>query len=368
MGPTTKRRFPRGYKVVLAMALLSCVYSLLGISFSRPSFPDPPTLAEPVLSGEMFVVPGQNATRITSNHFSLEETMRILKDLGGNDKYKYASFRCSKDAYREPELYWYDYSSASVPSLIPTRRLLIVQSAGFGTYAQLLESTAPINKAYARKWGHTVLIVQGTLAVLNHERQTNCTPEEHRATHNKMQLLKLALRIGDHYDYLLILDADAIIFDFGVDLSDLMPPSAMLAAQRAVPKAGVKKRATWKINAGVTLWNLHHPYTQAVADGWQDAALGYLNGRSNSQGDQLFLHHVLKNNATYERSIHSFAKEFNYNKGTVIKHVKRPTLTYTIGETALDDRSVLLAKFTEQVCAQFPDDCHDLDKTTYSEL
>jgi hypothetical protein len=68
------------------MALLSCVYCLLGISYSRPSFPDPPSFAEPVLGGEMSVIPGQNATSIKSKHFSLEETMRILKDLGSNDK------------------------------------------------------------------------------------------------------------------------------------------------------------------------------------------------------------------------------------------------------------------------------------------
>jgi hypothetical protein len=51
--------------------------------------------------------------------------------------------------------------------------------------------------------------------------------------------------------------------------------------------------------------------------------------------------------AEFRAAMHSFTKEFNYNKGTIIKHVKRPILTYTIGEMALDDRPVLVAKFTE---------------------
>lgn len=304
-------------------------------------------------------------------HLSPTETMTVLTDIGKNDHYNDAHLRCSNLPSRQPQLYWYDYRCMQSPtheSMNATRRLLIVQSAGFGTYAQLLDLTAPINKAYARKWGHTMLVLQGTLVVLDYEVQTNCTPLEHRSTHNKMQLLKFGLRLRQHYDYMLILDADALIYDFSLDISNLMPSTAMMAANRAEPKKGQKKRATWKINAGITLWNLHHDYTQALAEGWTNAAVGYLNGRNNYSGDQIFLYHVLKNNATMEQSVYSFGKEFHYNKATVIKHIKRPHVTYELGQTALDSRSDIIETFTQEICQSYPEDCQELDKTKYSEL
>lgn len=301
-------------------------------------------------------------------HLPPNETMHILKDLGSHDKYDGGALRCNSEPYRDPELYWYDYSTQSFHEFNSTRRLLIAQSAGFGTYAQLLDLTAPINKAYARKWGQTILVLQGTLVVLQQEMKTNCTPPEHRSTHNKMQLLKFALRLKDHYDYLLILDADAMIYDFSVDLSNLMPNRAMMAANRVIAKKGVKKRATWKINAGVTLWNLHHRFTSAVADGWTKAAVSFMNGRNNNQGDQLFLYHVLKNNATIEQEIYSFGKEFHYNKATVIKHIKRPQVTYEIGQTSLDSRSAMITQFIDEICKRFPHDCEHLDTTSYSTI
>lgn len=331
-----------------------------------------PSVADATLLSPRDVVELEAGTIFSkSKHLTPDESLRILTDLGNYDTYNGGALRCNTDAYRQPELYWYDYSSAPLDGPLQfnaTRRLLIVQSAGFGTYAQLLDLTAPINKAYARKWRQTMLVLQGTLVFLEQERKTNCPPPEHRSTHNKMQLLKFALHLRDHYDYLLILDADAMIYDFALDLSDLMPPRAMMAANRVIAKPGVKKRATWKINAGVTLWNLHHKYTAAVADGWTQAAVGFMNGRNNNPGDQLFLYHVLKNNASMEENVYSMGKEFNYNQATAIKHVKRPHVTYEIGQTSLDSRSEVIQKFTDEICAKFPTDCRDLDKTIYSDM
>lgn len=328
----------------------------------------------------------------TSSPFSTSQSIQILTNISKYDRYDGSDLHCQKGStttyYRPPELYWYSFSAEAGARTMttvatttthavtaanvvkqPIRRMLIVQSAGFGTYAQLLDLTTPLNKAYARKWGQDLVVVQGSLVWLAQERRTNCTPPEHRSTHNKMQFLKWGVSmLKDRYDYLLILDADAMIYDFDKDISDLMPPTNLMAANRVVAKKGVKKRATWKINAGVTLWNLHHPLTAAVADGWQKAAIGFMNGRNNNQGDQLFLYHVLRNNASMSDQVYSVGKEFNYNKATVIKHIKRPDLTYQIGKTALDSRSQVIQQFTKEICDKFPMDCQDLDQTNYSEL
>jgi predicted phosphatase len=310
-----------------------------------------------------------NSGGMRSKHLPLNDSLTILMNIAPYDVYNGSQLKCNHHAtYRQPELYWYTHSVTTTirPVAAAVRRLLMVQSAGFGTYSQLLDLTAPVNKAYARRWGHTFLILQGSLVYLAEERKTNCTPPEHRSTHNKMQFVKFGLTLRDHYDYLLILDADAMIYDFERDISDLMPPTCLFAANRVVAKKGVKKRATWKINAGVTLWNLHHQYTAAVADQWTHAAVGFMNGRNNNQGDQLFLYHVLKNNASMEEQIYSLGKEFNYNKATVIKHVKRPALTYEIGQTALDSRAQVIEQFTREICLKYPTDCQGMDQTKYS--
>ena len=322
--------------------------------------------------------PRHDVSHSTSPHLSWNQSLDILMNLSPYDIYNGSELKCHRHAnYRQPELYWYTYppslsdsntttSTMTTPRKKARRRLLMVQSAGFGTYAQLLDLTAPINKAYARRWSHTFLILQGSLVYMAEERRRNCTPPEHRSTHNKMQLLKLGIALKDQYDYLLILDADAMMYDFDRDISDLMPPTHLLAANRVVAKKGVKKRATWKINAGVTLWNLHHPYTANVAEGWLQAAVGYMNGRNNNQGDQLFLYHVLKNNASMEEQVYALNREFNYNKATMIKHIKRPALTYEIGATALDARSQVIQTFTQEICDKFPTDCFYMDQTIYS--
>jgi ribosomal protein S12 len=41
--------------------------------------------------------------------------------------------------------------------------LLVALYSGWGTYSKLVEMTAHINKAYAWKWNHDVVLVQGAV-------------------------------------------------------------------------------------------------------------------------------------------------------------------------------------------------------------
>ena len=344
------------------------------------------------------------------NNMSTEKSMKIMQNIGTNDLYKGGSLKCvnkgkngtvsgTKTTTRTPEIYWYDYRrkqassmqqmlktySRNVTITKPSSRLLIVQSAGFGSYGELLDATVPITKAYARRWKATLLVVQGALVILSEEKKQNCVPGEHRSTHNKMQLLKFALRHKHYYDYLLLLDADALIYNFDIDISTALhqqqpdstnittaipskdihdPHSKFLAAHRV----GGKKDGTWKINAGVTLWNIQHPCLPQLVREWQNAALGYLNARNNNSGDQIFLYHVLKNNATLEAGVLGLDQEFNYNKGTAIKHVKRPKAIYGIGKTKVDERLIKIQKFSQEICEKYPKDCEKLETFHYSQV
>ena len=78
-----------------------------------------------------------------------------------------------------------EYSrNATTPAL---KRLLIAQYSSFGSYASLLEATAPINKAYARKWNHDFLTLQGAALILETDKKA-CEVPQHRAIYNKIPI------------------------------------------------------------------------------------------------------------------------------------------------------------------------------------
>lgn len=129
----------------------------------------------------------------------------------------------------------------------------------YDAYAQLLDVTGRINKAYALKFEHDVLVLAGTYLVIPSD---NCNPPKHRATFNKIGLLKHALRHRNKYDQLLILDTDAMMYNLSFDVTTLVSEqrnensmltdeeSTMLVAHR-VKKNGTLH--TWDVNIGVTV-------------------------------------------------------------------------------------------------------------------
>jgi hypothetical protein len=170
-----------------------------------------------------------------------------------------------------------------------SKRLLIAQYSSFGSYASLLEATAPLNKAYARKWNHDILIVQGTALLFNTDR-VECEPPQHRAMYNKIPLLIHALGKTEFYDQVLILDADTLIFDFNYDITSLLGEDDMVAAHKV--NLNDPATRTWNINNGITLWNLNHNKTQKVVMQWLKRTSKGLNGAYNfgwkDHGDQYY--------------------------------------------------------------------------------
>lgn len=134
------------------------------------------------------------------------------------------------------------------------KKLVIGLMSGYDPYAQLLEVTGRINKAYALKYKHDVLVLQGTYLVIPSD---NCDPPKRRATFNKIGLLKEALRHRDRYDQLLILDTDAMMYNMSFDVTTLLDGEpnedengAMLAAHRVRSDDVLH---TWDVNIGVTV-------------------------------------------------------------------------------------------------------------------
>ena len=145
--------------------------------------------------------------------------------------------------------------NALFSSSIPRRRLLIAQYSGRGSYQALLREVEPINKAYAKKWGHDYTTLVGTAlqfpgfrydhdnsdhnenAIImkrnDTESHNDITPSSRKnfchqryqaqSTFNKIPLLFKALEESPQkYDQVLILDADTMIVNFDYDISSLL--------------------------------------------------------------------------------------------------------------------------------------------------
>jgi hypothetical protein len=208
--------------------------------------------------------------------------------------------------------------------------LLIVQYTGGNTYSALLNLTQPINEAYAKKWGYdyelfTGLLIQKELPLSSNKNVTKNVPES-RATYNKVMILYRVLTNIEYqqYDKLLILDSDALMYDFSRDVATLLPQNRMMLAHR------VKRNdadTTWNINIGVTLWNLRHIATFPFCKAWKQACIHrILEHPMSRDSDQAPLQGVLKGIPEDDRGnmILSMRDELGYSTGKFIRHFIRP--------------------------------------------
>lgn len=296
-------------------------------------------------------------------------------------------------------------SSAKRRRRRPRRRLLVAQYTGFGTYAKMLQEVAPVNKAYAKRWGHDYVSLQGTAIRFpaffygssgsngedddersNNATQKNCQTRNYEAqsTFDKIPLLLRALECDEDgvplYDQVLILDTDAMIVDFDFDLTTLLLRHSesddlgddsdedklqtnnnqhdfMLSAYRVWWHDWT---STWDVNAGITLWNLHHPLTRTVAEIWWRTALDRPRDVLLKNDDQFFLQRALINLGYWQRrtAVRTVRQEMEYYDGTVIKHFKRDARSWS--RTGLDQRILRIQEVKTTVCQKWQVDCQSI--------
>jgi hypothetical protein len=181
-------------------------------------------------------------------------------------------------------------------------------------------------------------------------------------TLSKIALLLRALERKDEYDQFLLLDTDALMYDFETDVTTLLSDEDMVAAHR-VHTHDVKR--TWDINAGVMLWNLHHPLTKSVIRSWKRLALQTVD-EDDFRGDQLPLQKILKQGKLREQ-ISSLQEEFAYGHGTVVKHFIRSK-----GHKDWKDPNVVDARVSRMkqaiadVCQKYPALCDQIERVKYA--
>jgi hypothetical protein len=264
---------------------------------------------------------------------------------------------------RDPTWEWRKYSNDDGKTTQAKKRLLVAQYSSYGKYGKLLELTSPVNKAYAKKWSHDFVIVQGSTLIVMEDR--GCEPPPQRAMYDKLELLRMALRQKDKYDQLLLLDADAIICDLGFDITELAEQDDLLVAHRVSQKNSDPH--TWNVNNGVVLWNLEHPETTQVADEWEKQTQKAVSGGGEAHGDQHYLQSVLKLQNRHEH-VKGLASEFFYGNGTIVKHFIRTNATneWNNNNNRLDAREVAIGDAVTKICQEFPSDCEALETSTYA--
>ncbi|VEU42556.1 unnamed protein product [Pseudo-nitzschia multistriata] len=188
------------------------------------------------------------------------------------------------------------------------KRLLIGVSGGYDKYSKLLERAVWSARVYAALWSGgsskknnsdivrdtdvTVVTLQGT-AFSPH----GCKAPSAHSSINKIRLLFEAIDAGNQYDQMLLLDPDTMIYDMETDLTTLIGDKEdfVVAGPAILTEEGKKdKYMPWKITSGITLWNLEHPSTKAVALDWFRYAKNAII-RETYQSDQKYLLKALKN-------------------------------------------------------------------------
>lgn len=262
------------------------------------------------------------------------DAVNVAQCLVNNSQVAPTTTSSSSSVYWE----WHNFSKESPLSSHNKRRqnkskhrLLIAQYTGYGKYTEMMDMVAPVNVQYAAMWGHDIVLLQGT--ALEFPGISSHCNNEPRSTFNKIPLLKVAYEHRSDYDYVLILDTDAMMVDMEYDITTLLPSSHLLAAHRVLSWDWTN---TWDINAGITLWNLHHSTMHDVLKTWYHLVLSnpYLVVERND--DQYFLQRTLLELGYWKRAVKSTTKEFNYYEGTVIKHFKRDQRSWS--RTSLDQR------------------------------
>lgn len=276
-------------------------------------------------------------------------TVQLFNNNNNSDSLRTADYRY----YHRPEHNLLIAQYASAP----------IHSSNDGIYNQFLNVTSQINQAYAIRWKYDYIILSGIMDFKlpwnktfhveryiidgirvnatetdNNNRQYTRSPggvPESRATYNKLGVLDWALT-QTKYDCLLILDADAMMFDFSRDITSLLPPEYSLFFGSSIPKRGpflvahktnrTDVPGTGSINVGVTLWNLRHPLTRHLLQQWKSLCLRRIRSGKDDD-DQAPLQNLLKDDldaAKRARVVHAISKEFAYANGAWVKHFIRP--------------------------------------------
>lgn len=155
------------------------------------------------------------------------------------------------------------------------KKVLILTTCDGVRYKPMIDVTEDLHKKYASKHGYEYARVDGVVRGF----------KPWHATFNRIYLLQslLAQNIGQNigqnngqnngssstpqYDWVLYMDADAVIIDFDKRLDEFLDDNyAIVACRGSVDDPEV----TWNLNIGVCFFNLRHPQIAQIINIWHN--------------------------------------------------------------------------------------------------
>ena len=139
-------------------------------------------------------------------------------------------------------------------------KILILQTCdSTSKYNDMLNITSEINKKYCEKHGYGYGEFRGI--------KRGAHPWH--ATFNRMYLIQEILNTKKEYDWVVYIDADAIVTDFNEKLENIIYEHDNQNKVLLICGYGEKSHHT-SINAGVFFFNLKHQYSNNVINMWKD--------------------------------------------------------------------------------------------------
>lgn len=264
--------------------------------------------------------------------------------------------------YQPIDWHWHHYhnspanTSKTSTSKESARRLLIAQYTGWDeTYFEFTNISEEGNRAYAKKWNHDYVRMNGVAFHTTGLFFGKGKPGD--ATYNKVAVLRKAIET-DAYDVVLMMDSDAVIVNFDRDALSLMPESILLLAQRVI-RSDVPH--THNINIGVTMWNLRHEKINQVLDEWTAKIIRRMRWNRLPE-DQCELQNLIKNTPEEERKKMVYAmNNTEIGAGGFVMHlVRRDAKLWVTPEKESENRMNSLKRLVKGVCEKWKGSCDNL--------
>jgi hypothetical protein len=132
--------------------------------------------------------------------------------------------------------------------------ITIIQTCDGSLYKPMLDATEPVNRAYASQHGYGYLRWDGI---------KNGT-QPWQATFNRIYLIREKIGSDPLSEWLIYIDADAVVYDFGHKLEPFLDPAYLLIACAGGPRPD----NYWDLNAGVLFYNARHARALEVLQAW----------------------------------------------------------------------------------------------------
>lgn len=310
----------------------------------------------------MCVLMGAHIRRTNVSLEYFQKSFRPKNSMGNGFAVKYNASNPDEFGNMELRRTFVD-DSKSKKSSSRTPKVLIAQY-DFGnfnnSYAEIISITSKVNKAYAHKYEHDYLLARGVFIEVGDHPEFAKGKVAAGSTSNKVGILEYAMQHPDKdWDYVLIMDSDAMMYDFERDIALIYNMThESLIAHRVLEATGIK---SFNINAGVILWNIKHQQTQQIVNLWDDEIHKVF--RKKVGEDQEALHKVLHRIPAKFRPVRAIRGDFEYSEGTVVKHFIRPggkqvRRKWDDSKLSTSSRVMHIRNTAEEICKKYEKDCN----------